>query len=65
LNNNTLSENPPFFDLVTQVRTMRRLKQDPVPLSVLRKVLQAGVQASSGMNTQPWKFVVVASKDGR
>ena len=51
--------NPGFFDLVGQVRAMRRLKPDPVPLPLIRKVLDAGVQASSGMNSQPWEFVVV------
>ncbi|HIG42983.1 MAG: nitroreductase family protein [bacterium] len=52
-------DNPRFFDLVGNVRSMRRLKPDPVPLTLLRQVLNAGVQASSGQNTQPWKFVVV------
>ena len=54
-----LGSNPPFFDLVGQVRAMRRLKPDPVPLETLRKVLQAGVQAPSGMNTQPWAFLLI------
>jgi len=58
-NNNSLSDNPPFFDLVGQVRAMRRLKPDPVPLKIVRKVLEAGVQAPSGQNTQPWKFLVL------
>ena len=64
-NSNTLSGNPPFFDLVGQVRAMRRLKPDPVPLETLRKVLEAGVQASSGMNTQPWAFLVISEPDQR
>ena len=54
-----LGENPVFFDLVSNVRAMRRLKSDPVPRDLLLKVLNAGVQAPSGMNTQPWKFVVI------
>ena len=60
-----LSDNPPFFDLVSQVRAMRRLKPDPVPLEIIRKILQAGVQASSGMNSQPWRFVAVHSTEKR
>ena len=60
-----LSENPPFFDLVGQVRAMRRLKPDPIPLDVVRKVLQAGVQASSGMNSQPWSFVALRDPAAR
>jgi len=55
--------NPNFFDLVGNVRAMRRLKSDPVPLSILRKVLDAGVQAASGQNTQPWKFVVISDQE--
>jgi nitroreductase len=58
-----LGENPPFFDLVGQVRAMRRLKPDPIPLETVRKVLQAGVQASSGMNSQPWRFVAIQSRE--
>jgi nitroreductase len=54
-----LGETPAFFDLVSNVRAMRRLKSDPVPRDLLMKVLNAGVQAPSGMNTQPWKFVVI------
>ena len=64
-NHNTLSENPPFFDLVEQLRAMRRLKPDPVPLETVRKVLQAGVQAPSGQNTQPWAFLVISEPDER
>ncbi len=54
-----------FFDLVGNTRAMRRIKPDPVPLSLLRKVLDAGVKAGSGMNTQPWAFVVVQDKAGK
>jgi nitroreductase len=59
---NSLDPNPPFFDLVSQMRAMRRLKPDPVPLELLRKVLDAGVQAPSGMNSQPWKFLVLSER---
>ena len=52
---------PEFFDLVSNVRSMRRLKSDPVPEALLMQVLNAGVQASSGQNTQPWEFVVVSN----
>lgn len=54
---------PEFFDLVGNVRAMRRLKSDPVPLELIEKVLEAGVQAPSGQNTQPWKFVLVADPE--
>ncbi len=60
-----LAANPGFFDLVGNMRAMRRLKPDPVPQALLRKVLDAGVQAPSGQNTQPWAFVVVEDANGR
>ena len=41
------------------MRAMRRLKPDPVPQALLEKVLEAGVQAPSGQNTQPWAFLVL------
>ena len=52
-------DNPRFFDLVGTVRAMRRLRPDPVPDDLLFKVLNAGVQAPSGMNSQPWSFLVI------
>ena len=55
--------NPPFFDLVGNVRAMRRLKSDPVPMETIWKVLNAGVQAPSGQNTQPWRFVLVSDPE--
>ena len=62
---NTLDTNPRFFDLVGEVRAMRRLKPDPLPLATIRKVLEAAVQAPSGMNSQPWAFVAIRGSDGR
>jgi nitroreductase len=54
---------PEFFDLVGNVRAIRRLKTDPVPLELIHKVLNAGVQAPSGQNTQPWAFVLVSDPE--
>lgn len=56
-------EDLPFFDLVSNVRAMRRIKPDPVPMDLIWKVLNAGVQAPSGQNTQPWKFVLVSEPE--
>jgi len=64
-NSDELSDNPPFFDLVSQVRAMRRLKTDPVPMEKIRKILQAGVQATSAQNTQPWRFLALTSVEQR
>ena len=54
---------PEFFNLVNNVRAIRRLKPDPVPYSLINQVLEAGVQAPSGQNLQPWKFVLLQSPE--
>lgn len=50
---------PGFFEVIHTTRAIKRLKPDPVPLELIRKVLDAGTKAPSGVNTQPWQFVVV------
>ncbi len=48
-----------FFEVVTTQRAIRRLKPDPVPDALLRRILDAAVCAPSGGNRQNWGFVVV------
>jgi nitroreductase len=40
-------------------RSIRKFKNDPLSEEVVRDILQAGVEAPSGKNQQPWRFVVV------
>ena len=54
-----MTDAPGIFEIIHNTRAMKRLKPDPVPLELIRKVLDAGTQAPSGVNTQPWEFVVV------
>jgi nitroreductase len=35
----------------------------PIPAENLRKILQAGLNAPSGYNMQPWRFIVVQSEE--
>ena len=48
-----------LFDVMYSMRAMRRLKPDPVPDELIVKVLEAGIQAPNGGNSQSWHFVVV------
>jgi len=43
-------------------RSIRGFKKDPVPREVIHKILEAAVRTPSGMNTQPWEFVVASGK---
>ena len=53
------------FEVMHSMRTMRRLKPDPVPPEMIHKVLDAGIRAPSGQNTQPWAFLVVTDDEGK
>jgi nitroreductase len=44
-------------------RSVRRYEDRPVPKAVVDKLLEAGVSAPSGMNAQPWRFVVVQNRE--
>ncbi len=48
-----------LFEIMGSTRSMRRLKPDPVPDALLRKVLEAGTFAANGGNMQSWRFLVI------
>src|SRR5260370_33337857 len=52
-----------LFEIMQTTRAMRRLKPDPVPDALIRKIIQAGVCAPNGGHTQRWRFLGV--KDAR
>ncbi len=49
----------PVIDAIKKRRSIRAYEPKPVPRDVLNAVLEAGNEAPSGMNSQPWRFVVV------
>ena len=48
-----------LFEIMRTTRSMRRLKPDPGPNELIRKILEAGVCAPSGGNMQRWRFLVI------
>ena len=48
-----------LFEIIRTTRSMRRLKSDPLPSELVRKILEAGVCAPSGGNMQRWRFLVI------
>jgi nitroreductase len=40
-------------------RSIRKFKDEPIPKESIETILNAGIQASSSKNGQPWRFVVV------
>jgi len=47
------------LEAIAARRSIRKFRSDPVPDDVLQAVLYAAIQAPSGKNRQPWRFVVV------
>jgi nitroreductase len=54
-----MSGDTDIFDIIHTTRAMRRLKPDPVPDELIRKILDAGIRAPSGGNNQTWRFLVI------
>ena len=50
---------------IRTTRALRRLRPDPVPAALVRKVCEAGCFAPSGGNRQPWVFVAVTEPETR
>jgi len=47
------------IDLILKRRSIRKYSSEPVPEEVRAKILEAGRQAPSAVNAQPWHFIVV------
>ncbi len=61
----TIGEEVGLFEAIRSCRHIRRLKADPVPKALIRKVCEAGTFAPSGGNRQPWLFVAVTDAQKR
>ncbi len=48
-----------LFEIIHSTRSMRRLKPDPVPDGLIRRILEAGQCAANGGNAQSWRFLVI------
>lgn len=53
---------PDVYEAMRTLRAVRRLRPDPVPDDVLRRVLEAATFAPTGGNVQPWRAVVVRAR---
>jgi nitroreductase len=50
------------YEALYTTRAMRRVKPDPIPIDVQKKILDAAIRAPSGGNTQNWRFMLVDDK---
>ena len=61
----TVGEDVPLLEGIRTTRALRRLRADPVPPALVRKVCEAGTFAPSGGNRQPWVFIAVTEPERR
>jgi len=50
-----------LFEIMRTTRSMRRLKTDPVPDTLLSRILECTCAACGG-NTQAWRFLVIRDR---
>jgi nitroreductase len=60
-----IGEDLPLLEGIRTTRAIRRIKPDPVPAELIRKVCEAGTFAPSGGNRQPWTFIAVTEPERR
>jgi nitroreductase len=58
-----IGEEVPLLEGIRTARAIRRLRPDPVPRALIRKVCEAGTFAPSGGNRQPWIFVALDDRE--
>jgi nitroreductase len=51
------------FEATRTLLAVRSYRDQPVPEAVVRRILEAGRLTGSGMNGQPWHFIVVRERE--
>lgn len=51
-----------LLNIIRSRRSIRKFKKDPVTDLIINEILESGRWAPSGMNNQPWRFVVIKDK---
>jgi nitroreductase len=51
------------FEAVRTLLAVRSYQDKPVPDALVRRIVEAGRLTGSGMNRQPWHFIVVRDRD--
>ncbi len=49
----------PILNAIYKRRSIREYTDEPVKIEALREIVKAGTWAPSGLNNQPWRFVLV------
>ncbi len=55
----------PVIEAIKKRRSVRAYDSKPIPEDMLHTIIEAGNEAPSAMNSQPWRFVIVRSRDAK
>jgi len=58
-----MMEKTRIVEIIKSRRSIREFLVDPVEDSIIEDILEAGRWAPSGLNNQPWRFVVVRDRE--
>lgn len=53
------------YDCILNRRSIRRYKDIPIEEEILQQIINAGLFAPSGLNLQPWYFLVINSQESK
>ncbi|MBU0988360.1 MAG: nitroreductase [Proteobacteria bacterium] len=51
-----------IIEAVQTRKSIRDFKPDPIPKSILEKILKLAIRAPSASNAQPWEFIVIGGE---
>ncbi|HQP92203.1 MAG TPA: nitroreductase family protein [Candidatus Omnitrophota bacterium] len=54
---------PDILAVIKKRRSIRKFKLNAVPLAAIKKILEAGRWAPSGLNNQPWRYLIIKDQD--
>jgi nitroreductase len=55
----------PIQDAIRRRRSIREFTDEPVSSELLYRIVNAGIWAPSGLNNQPWRFILVHDREVR
>ncbi len=52
-----------ILELIKSRRSIRKFQEKEIPQEVTEEILEAGRWAPSGLNNQPWKFMILSAQE--
>jgi len=62
-NNNASADDKDLLKIVEDIPTAQAFLKDPIPEADIERIVNAGVNAPSAMNKQPWHFTIISNTE--